>query len=443
MASMAFALAVCGSAHATQMSDVISGQHYDEATQVAAAGSFAGFANIDRQRAVANLVDSSRGSLLPALGAINPTLAAAPASSTKTFLTQAIAGLGATDAAATAAAAHDLPILSGAYAAGAAQVGLHTVNAIGGSGGVIARRQEALMAERKSYDAFCDNGAFASILMNQNFANRIWASPFYTHQEMDDKDGYDGYTYKGWGVSVGYDRACGDLVFGASFTYSRGDYEQNNLRSDNTIDNYGFSLYGQYYNSSSGFFTTLAGGYNYGDNDWANFSALGSGWVNANNHTASWWLGGDIGWDYQLSENLTLTPTIGLFWTEARGSSYATSGAVVQHFDRIKQKALLMPISVSATYRHQIDECSSINFRVTGGYAYNFKNDRAEGSFTYAGYENQPIFIQGVKPGRHTWNIGAGITYQMNKVDFGVDYRYDGASKFNAHRVAATVGLSF
>ena len=338
-----------------------------------------------------------------------------------------------------------MPILNGTYATGATHVGLRTVNAIGGSGGVVAMRQNAVMAERKTVTEFSDNACLASFIMNQNTANRIWASPFYTHQEMDDKDGYNGYKYHAWGASVGYDRAFGDFVFGGSFTYSRGDFEEKNIRNDNTIDNYGFSLYGQYYNVCNGFFATLAGGYNYGDNELEYWSAAAAtpGWVTGSNHTDSWWVGGDIGWDYQVNENFTLTPTIGLFWSEARNSGYSTGGAVIQHFNRIKEKALLMPVSLSATYRHQIDECSSINFRVTGGYAYNFKNDGAEGSFTYNGYQNSPIFIQGMKPGRHTWNAGAGITYQISNVDFGVNYRYDGASKYNAHRVAATVGLSF
>lgn len=102
-----------------------------------------------------------------------------------------------------------------------------------------------------------------------------------------------------------------------------------------------------------------------------------------------------------------------------------------------------MPIDLTATWRHQIDECTRVAFKVGGGYAYNFKRDRAEGTFTYAGLGDNPIFMQGVRPERHSWNATAGITYTVRNVDFGVDYRYDGMKKFQAHRVSATVGLSF
>lgn len=410
---MAFVLVVGAQAQAT-----------DSATLVSDVGSRLG----DTQAVQTRLVDASKGTFAPAATAI-----VAGGGQSGAFVDNVLQN----------GSLADMSVVAGTYAVAGANIGSGTANAIGGSGGVIALRQGSLMAERKAVSEFGDNSALASIRMNQSAANRIWASPFYTHQKMDNKDGYAGYTYKAWGASVGYDRAFGDFVFGGAFTYSKGDYDEKGARDDNDINNYGVSLYGQYYNACNGFFATLGGGYNYGDNDWKRWVDASRGWLNGDNHTNTWWLGGNIGWDYQVNESFTLTPTIGLFWSEAKNSGYTTTGVVGQNFSKINSKSLLMPIDLAATYKHQIDECSSVSFKVSGGYAYNFKRDRAEGSFTYNGFAGNPIFIQGVKPSRHSWNVGAGVTYQVRNVDFGVDYRYDGASKFDAHRVSATVGLSF
>ncbi len=413
---MAFAVTVCGNAYATDVAEAVDA--FEEA------GGDAKFARTQMQ-------DATKGTFIDAFNASADS--STGSQEVREFMAAAVAS----------GNAGELGVATGTYSAQTAAIGLATTQAIGGNGGVISNRQGALMAERKaSASEFGDNAALASIRMNQNLANRIWASPFYTYQDQKNKDGYAGYKYKAWGVSVGYDRFIGEsFAVGGAFTFSKGDYEARGANDDNDIYNYGFSLYGQYYNVCNGFFATLAGGYNYGDNDWSVGTTHGR--VDSDNHTNSWWIGGNIGWDFMVNENFTLTPTIGLFWNQAENSSYSTSGAIVQNYSKVKQKSFMMPVDLTATWRHQIDECSSVAFKVGGGYAYNFKRDRADGSFTYAGLGGNPIFFQGVRPERHSWNATAGITYTVRNVDFGIDYRYDGMKKFQAHRVAATVGLSF
>ncbi|MCD8141277.1 MAG: hypothetical protein LUE17_16185 [Planctomycetaceae bacterium] len=81
--------------------------------------------------------------------------------------------------------AGSLSVATGTYSVQTVAIGLATTQAIGGNGGVISNRQGALMAERKaSASEFGDNAALASIRMNQNLANRIWASLFYSYQDQ-------------------------------------------------------------------------------------------------------------------------------------------------------------------------------------------------------------------------------------------------------------------
>lgn len=340
----------------------------------------------------------------------------------------------------------DLRVLTGSYAAAAANVGGMTGAAIGGGGGVVDTRVASVMNERRGLvDRFGSDSAMAAGIMNKNFANRIWVSPFYTKQNMDRKDNYAGYDYKAWGASLGYDHAFGPVTAGVAFTYSQGDYDEKNVYDDNTIDNYGFSAYVNYYNCS-GFFATISGGYNYGDNDmkrWV-YNAGTPGWQNSDNHTNTYWVGGNLGYDIKATSNFTLTPSVGLFWSESTGSAFTATGAAGnQSFSKIKAKSLLLPIDLTARYKVDLGCDSSITFKAAGGYAYNFKNDGANGYMTY-GFDNAlPINVNGVKAGRSSWNVGGGITYERGRFDVGVDYRYDGRKKFDGHRVSATIGVNF
>lgn len=340
----------------------------------------------------------------------------------------------------------DLRTLTGTYAAAAANVGGMTSTAIGGSGGVVDTRVATVMNERRGLvDRFGSDSAMAAGIMNKNFANRIWVSPFYTKQTMDRKDNYAGYDYKAWGASLGYDHAFGPVTVGAAFTYSRGDYDEKHVYDDNTIDNYGVSAYINYY-SCTGFFATISGGYNYGDNDMKRWVYNGGvpGWQNSDNHTNTYWVGGALGYDFKFSSNFTLTPSVGLFWSESTGSAYTATGAAGnQDFSKIKSKSLQLPIDLTARYKVDLGSDSSVTFKAAGGYAYNFKKDGASGYMTY-GFDNAlPISVNGVKPGRSSWNVGGGITYERGRFDVGVDYRYDGRQKFDAHRVSATIGVNF
>lgn len=378
------------------------------------------------------LITSSAGTLVPALGTI----------ATGGGTAEVRAGVGNLVDAIVAGDTGSVSILSGTSATAASDAAGATTSAIGGGGGVIAGRQSSLMAERKSLGNV--DSALASFRMNQNLANRIWASPFYTRQEMGELEGYSGYDYSAWGASLGYDRAFGSFFAGASFTYSRGDFDADNLADDNTIDNYGFSLYGQYYGSLSGIFATVSGGYNYGDNDMRAATAAGA--VASQNETDSYWFGANVGKDFSFGENWTLTPSVGLFWAASDGTAYTSTlnGAAFQNFDELSSESLLMPFDLKVEYTAQVDADSTVSFNVSGGYAYNWKEDggRSSGSFNYAG-TNDTVFLQGVKPGKNNWNIGAGVTYRRNNFDIGLNYRYDAKKEFDGHRIAATVGWNF
>lgn len=281
---------------------------------------------------------------------------------------------------------------------------------------------------------------FASPYHAMKYGNRLWASGFHFSEDMDAKDGYDGYKYKVSGVSAGYDRAIGPLTLGAAFTYSRGDFEQKGMWDDNDMDNYAVSAYANYYHCS-GFFSTLYAGYNYADNELNTFNPMTDSWLGGDNHVHSRWAGAEIGYEAKLAEGWSLTPKVGVFYERHKGSAYDFS--TFQSISKMTSKAWTLPVTLELKYRAVMSDCSALTFKVKGGYTHNFTNEGAIGSYTFIGFDGMVAPIRGVKPGRSAWNIGAGLKYEYNRFDFGVDYRYDSRKKVDAHRIAATIGISF
>ena len=385
---------------------------------------------------------SSNGTFLPAAAGVIGTSAPIPPAGTQqrqTYNTlSAIFGGGSGGGALVT----DLRTANGSWGTSVVNAGTATVGGIAGS---IGNRQTSLLSERRAlHDQVGSDSALAATMMNCNvFSQRIWVSPFYVHQNMREKDGYAGYKYDAGGASLGYDHAFGPVTVGGAFTYSHGKYKEKGANDDNKTDNYGVTLYGQYYHSS-GLFFGVAGGYNYGDNEMARWVTAGNGWVRGDNHTDSYWVGGNVGYDFKLGQSFTLTPSTGLFWQESRGSAYNTTGVLGQSFSKVTSNALTLPVELNLEYRHELNADSRIRLNVGGGYSYDFRNKGATGSMSYTGFSGaQPVAIQGVKPGRHGWNAGAGVRYEYKQYDFSVNYRYDGKEKYNGHKVGATFGVNF
>ncbi len=342
-----------------------------------------------------------------------------------------------------------LNVLNGVAAIPGVEAAYNVVNAIAGNGGVLQTRNEVIMAERRSMvERFGSDASLAADAMNSNLMNRFWFSPFHTKQKGERNGVNEAYDFKATGVSLGYDRSFGCFTMGGAFTYSRGDYDVKGVNDDNTIDTYGFSLYGQFYNPANGVFATVTGGYAYHDNEYNRYIAASVNlWQRGENHTNSWYFGGNVGKDFAFDSGsptkFILTPTVGLYWADNKGSEYTANGAVNQVIGTMKQKSFQLPVDVAARVVHELNDCSSVTVKVAGGYSYNFKNDGAEGTVRYNHTGSDTFGVYGAAPGRHGWNIGAGVKYQYKNMDLGVDYRYDGRKKFDGHRVSATVGVNF
>lgn len=455
VAVMAVALLACGAAGATDYGDIgnmTPEQAANGAVQQAVVDSLVGTGRFAPAQAQTLMVGSSSGTYMPAVASvIGPGGQAqyATATANQKKLHDNLAALWNVNPATVTdpnafMGAHE--VANGLAAAGPVQVASTAVQQIGGAGGLVSTRVAALREEQRGMiRKFGSNDAVASNIVNKDFCNRIWVSPFYVHERLGAKDGYRGHKYDAGGLGIGYDRVFGPITVGVAFTYSHGKYKEDDIQDNNKLDNYGASLYAQYYNQG-GFTASVAGGYNYGKNDMSRYTTITpaiQGWQSGNNHTQSWWLGGDVGYEFKLGENFSATPTVGLFYATNKSSRYYSDGPLPMWVNSMKNRIFQVPLSLSLDYTTRFNECSSLKFTLAGGYAYDFKNEGVNGSIVYDYVNALPISVEGVAPGHHSWNIGAGIKYQYKRFDVGLGYRYDGRKSWDGHRASVLLGMNF
>ncbi|MCD8351902.1 MAG: autotransporter outer membrane beta-barrel domain-containing protein, partial [Planctomycetaceae bacterium] len=306
---------------------------------------------------------------------------------------------------------------------------------------------------------FAAGSALASPVIGRSpaAANRFWVSGFGSWQDYDAKDGIPGYKYTSGGMMTGYDRWFGPVAVGAAFGFNHGSFKDKAALSNNSdIDNYQVSLYATY-NHFSGFFGSVVGSYMYSDYDMKKYRAGVSGgvsvlgWERSDYHANTWMIGTQLGKDFCLTPRVTLTPTIGLYYQNARTSSFAAEfspdgGGTLSTLDvgRVKSRSLSMPIDLSARFEVLNNGCQSLALTTNVGYAYEFRNKGATGALGFGGLGGAPrIDFKGRKPGRSTWNAGAGVQYAYKNLEFGAKYDYYAKSKYDAHQVMGTVGVNF
>lgn len=293
--------------------------------------------------------------------------------------------------------------------------------------------------------------ALATHIMNACYLNRFWVRGLGMWQDADAYQGRAGYKYDGWGAQLGYDRAFGPMLLGGSFAYVQGDYEDKIASAhDSDIKNYNFNLYATY-NHRSGFFGTLMGGYTYSDDNINELRdvapAPAATWMREDYHTNTWYAGAKLGYVWRPSRNFYLIPSAGLAYINSRAGAHTiyANGFATESISKGKADSFILPVQLAANYDVCLSGDSKLTLSVNGGYSYYFDDDGPSSWITDLGQAQPPVAMGSVnhKTGKNQWNVGAGLKYTYRSFDVGVNYDYYNRSKYDAHRVMGTVGVSF
>ncbi|HJD57572.1 autotransporter domain-containing protein [Candidatus Tisiphia endosymbiont of Ptychoptera albimana] len=280
----------------------------------------------------------------------------------------------------------------------------------------------------------------------------VWGSPFYAvgHQEM--RKGISGYRSKSVGGIFGFDGLINDdLLVGVAYSKIDTKMSHKDMKfgdKTNGITNL-FSLYGSYKFPSNFFAEAVA---SYGITDIKNAEGrlvlddnkkVTTGTAVAKYKSTSY--SGQLltGYNYQPSEKLTITPTIGLRYSQFMDDGHVQSGTAWQNLT-VKKTSYnkfegILGLRTAANI--QLDQLLLIP-ELHGYVNYDFKGKSPKIDARLGGV-NEPLPTKSVKPAKVSFTVGTGLTVKSNMMEYGVTYNAHIADKYIGHQGSLKVKVNF
>ena len=287
-----------------------------------------------------------------------------------------------------------------------------------------------------------------------NVAYGIWAKPFYTDAHQSKKGGLAGYKAKTTGVVIGLNALANDnLMIGAAIGITKTDIKhQDYKKGDKTdVNGFSFSLYGaqqlveNFFAQGSAIFSL-----NQVKNKSQRYFLDANGKMNkqiAAGNYDNMTFGGNlmVGYDYNAMQGVLVTPMAGLSYLKSSDENYKETGTTVAS----KQ--------VNSKFSDRTDLI--VGAKVAGGTmnitdlavypeAHAFVVHKVNGrlSKTQSQLDGQvtPFISQPDRTAKTSYNVGLSASIRPDaKMEYGIVYDFNAASKYTAHQGTLKVRVNF
>ncbi|WP_341750774.1 autotransporter domain-containing protein [Candidatus Tisiphia endosymbiont of Sialis lutaria] len=281
----------------------------------------------------------------------------------------------------------------------------------------------------------------------------VWGSPFYSIADQKMRKGVSGYKSKSAGGIVGFDSLINDnLLIGAAYSQintkmSHKDQKIGDKTSGNTNV---FSIYGLYKFSANWFAEAIA---SYGITNVKNLK----GRVLSTDKIAVTTLGTAVakykstsysgqlltGYNYQPSEKLTITPIIGLRYSQFMDADHVETGTVCQNLivkNRLYNKFEGI-LGLRTATNIQLDQLLLIP-ELHGYVNYDFKGKSPIIEARLGGM-NEPLQTKSVKSAKIFFTVGTSLAAKHNMMEYSVAYNANIANKYIGHQGSLKVKVNF
>lgn len=275
--------------------------------------------------------------------------------------------------------------------------------------------------------------------------NNFWIKGMGDFTYHTTRNGIDGYDYNGGGYAVGADRRfTPSTILGAAFGNLYGTNKSRSWPSEVDQTSYVALLYGAWRKQLS-------------PNDMLTISGTaGFGWTT--NKLDSYYDGGSshgkwqnrmgfatlqATWDHNLNKGWTLSPFVGLEYTQVNQNSFTETGYDARHFDRGNLKNLSLPVGVGISKNLQFSNGVQWMNSVAVSYVPDVVRDNPETRATRL-LNDYTWTARGARPDRNavrvTYNSAVVINPRWTAY---AGYEFEGRSKSTYHRVNAGLSYAF
>ncbi|WP_375333689.1 autotransporter domain-containing protein [Candidatus Tisiphia endosymbiont of Xenochironomus xenolabis] len=281
----------------------------------------------------------------------------------------------------------------------------------------------------------------------------IWGSPFYSIADQKMRKGVSGYKSKSAGGIVGFDSLINDnLLIGTAYSQINTKmFHKDQKIGDKTSGNTNvFSIYGLYKFSANWFAEAIA---SYGITNVKNLegrvlptdkrtvTTLGIAVAKYKSTSYSGQL--LTGYSYQLSEKLTITPIIGLRYSQFIDAGHVETGTACQNLivkNRLYNKFEGI-LGLRTATNIQLDQLLLIP-ELHGYINYEFKGKSPIIEARLGGM-NEPLQTKSVKSAKIFFTVGTSLAAKHNMMEYSVAYNANIANKYIGHQGSLKVKVNF
>ncbi|MDR2611884.1 MAG: autotransporter outer membrane beta-barrel domain-containing protein [Deltaproteobacteria bacterium] len=282
--------------------------------------------------------------------------------------------------------------------------------------------------------------------------NRVWMSAFGNRSRQKRSNGVQGFTYRSFGIVLGYDRefeSLPGLTAGLSAAWSDGELRNDDGFAKTGIRTFNVGLYSSY-RFRGGFFVDALAGYGITRNDAEIVQMVGGARKRASYGSDSFQAGLNLGYGFRLTGAVRFTPSIGLNylhidqdgWQETVVADPAGTG-VANWFGGTRRDFLEIPAMLTLKGRWETASGTvfSPEIRAGAGFALDRPGTELEVGFVGSG---RSTVIRGNESSRTRFQGGVSLGIQVNDtVDVFLDYNAEARRGFVSHSGGLGIGFSF
>lgn len=282
---------------------------------------------------------------------------------------------------------------------------------------------------------------------SQNLADKqdnLWIEITRRNESTDTLRGMTGYKYSENGFIIGYDKTINHLLVGLALGHSYGEYKDKSAVTHNSdLTHYMIEAYASY-KFSSNIFASAYAGYARSDNNLKEND--GFYWAKEDFNSNTWNVGSQVGYDWQVFDQLTLTPTLGLSYIYTQNSAHDVTynDIALLKYRQSSNSALLIPFDLAVNYSLLQRQDAQLILTAKTGYAYNLLDNEFDSDITVNGVSGLATMSSNTTHrGKHQFNIGGGMAFKYNPVELAIGYQYYGQRQHDAHYMTAVAKVSF
>ena len=253
----------------------------------------------------------------------------------------------------------------------------------------------------------------------------VWAQPFYSWTDQNERKGVVGYTADSYGLAMGADGQVNpQWRLGAALSFAKGDVDGDSpvTRNNLKIDTYQVSLYATD-RLSDATSLNLQAGFGINDNESTRHIQFGGLDRIASGDYTSWhtMLDGELEHRYRLNEKTTLASTLRAQYSYVSVEDYTETGAgaINLHMDKNNEDSLIL--SMGGKLGYALNDRMKLTGHLGAGYDLMASQASVTSTFTGGG----PAFVtQGLDPSPLVLTGGIGLEI-LNANGITVTAKYD------------------